>query len=681
MALAMQRAGPRTEAWRLLLIFALVTVLYAPSLRHGFVYDDTVLVRDNPLVHSLSSLPKAFDTSYYPDLPYYRPVGTCSYVTDYALWGGRPFGFHLTNLLLHAVCTALFYLLCLRLLPAPSRFPAFAAALLFTVHPAVSSVVYAVTAREVIWSSVFLLAAALLLLRRTRAGRALSILSFALALLSKESAVLMPLALVAIDRFAPAGEREGRARTPGGGGAQRHLPYFVLSGAYLLLRVLVLHMSFHVQGKAPSLSAFLASWLYLAQSFLFPSGTLLYEPSFHTWFSPARAAGVALVLILVAAVLLRAPQGARRSAALWGTWIVAAYLPTANVVGQETRWDERYLYVAILGCAGLAFALLSGALRKRAVRAAVLAICLAAAFVTVERGAAWKTNERFCRQWLAHEPDRDSPNLILAGILRLRGDDEAALPYYQRALRTDPGDGQGLLQYGLALAKLGRYADAAEEFAKLTEVSPGSPDAFFNLGLALEETGRVQEAEGCYRRALQVGAEADSTAARALNQLGLLAYRRGEFAQGIERLQRALERAPGSTQTLNNLAIGFIRTERYADAVAALRRGLAADPHDVPAARNLARLLASCPDRALRDGREAERLATTVLLPAEPDDPRSYEILAAARAESGEWDGAVEAMKRAVALAGSTGMEDLVAGYQRTLSLYETGAAKPEGGS
>ena len=127
---------------RVLAIVGLTLVaisVYAPALAGGFVWDDQALIVENTSIHSWTHVGDILSRDFFHlhDDPqpygYYRPVITLSYLLEYHLWGLRPFGYHATNVLLHAVSTVLVALILRRL-----RFGdglCFTVALLFAVHP------------------------------------------------------------------------------------------------------------------------------------------------------------------------------------------------------------------------------------------------------------------------------------------------------------------------------------------------------------------------------------------------------------------------------------------------------------------------------------------------------------------------------------------------------------------
>ena len=103
----------KRHVFPILLIVAGSIALYANTLQNGFVYDDEETIVNNTLIWSLDNLPLLFNkTAYFgrSGEMSYRPVVTFTYFVDYALYGLKPWGYHLTNVLLHAVNGVLLYI-------------------------------------------------------------------------------------------------------------------------------------------------------------------------------------------------------------------------------------------------------------------------------------------------------------------------------------------------------------------------------------------------------------------------------------------------------------------------------------------------------------------------------------------------------------------------------------------
>src|SRR5204862_2624663 len=97
-----------------LLIIVATLLVYAPAQRNGFVWDDTALVQRDPLIRSWRLIPEGFRHFLFTDATasnFYRPIQRLSFVADYHFYGfGRPGGWHLTSILIHAgAAVALFF--------------------------------------------------------------------------------------------------------------------------------------------------------------------------------------------------------------------------------------------------------------------------------------------------------------------------------------------------------------------------------------------------------------------------------------------------------------------------------------------------------------------------------------------------------------------------------------------
>lgn len=103
---------------RALLLLVISVAVRVPSLPGEFVWDDQFLAHDSPFIKSPLLALEVFRQYLYPDSfsAHYRPVQNLSYMVDYFFWNTNTFGFHLTNLLLHAFSTVALYFLLRRLL-------------------------------------------------------------------------------------------------------------------------------------------------------------------------------------------------------------------------------------------------------------------------------------------------------------------------------------------------------------------------------------------------------------------------------------------------------------------------------------------------------------------------------------------------------------------------------------
>ena len=172
---------------------------------NDFTFDDLPILVENTRIQDFGTLPEAFVTPYWPgeygqDLGLWRPATTALLAMQWAVWGENPAMFHVVNLVLHGVVTALVVLVLAELTPIAL---AFIAGLLFAVHPIHVEAVANVVGFAEIFSSVLYLLACLLFLRSgiritLRRGAAITVL-FLVAFLAKESAVTLPGVLFLLD--------------------------------------------------------------------------------------------------------------------------------------------------------------------------------------------------------------------------------------------------------------------------------------------------------------------------------------------------------------------------------------------------------------------------------------------------------------------------------------------------
>src|SRR6266568_946218 len=224
----------RNHAAPALLMLAATFLVYGRSLGNGFMtgWDDGLYVVNNTVAHGITPehLGLAFSRIFVGN---YAPVQIISYMVDYQLWGLRPVGFLLTNLLLQFCNGLLLYALLARI--TGGRAAAVAGALIFLIHPVqVESVVW-ISQRKNLLAMFFFLASFLLYLRSRSTARparcyAASLAAFCLALLAKSVAVIFPVMLLLYEIcYEPKGERKGVL--------YRILPFFAVAGGVAFLAI------------------------------------------------------------------------------------------------------------------------------------------------------------------------------------------------------------------------------------------------------------------------------------------------------------------------------------------------------------------------------------------------------------------------------------------------------------
>jgi len=201
--------------WKNLAIVGLLALAaYWPSLKTGFIWDDHFLIEGNPSIKTWEwrTVLQDFSTGIFRDpasLDFYRPLLSFVNRINYSVSGNNPLGYHVLNLFLHATNAMLVASLVEAL--GFSSSIAFLVAALFAVHPVIVQNLIMVVGRDELMSFGFLLGAMLFLVRPVRPAMVGGLLLYLMALLSKESAivlvVLLPLLFWARRQWTGAGTR------------------------------------------------------------------------------------------------------------------------------------------------------------------------------------------------------------------------------------------------------------------------------------------------------------------------------------------------------------------------------------------------------------------------------------------------------------------------------------------
>lgn len=435
-----------------LLVVLAAALAYARVLGGGFQYDDFHVIVDDPGVHSLSA--------WAAGLGGLRPLLKLSYALNW-LAGPAPAGFLAVNLALHLGNAWMVHRLLLGvgawtgLEDRRAAFAAFAGALLFALHPVQSEAVAYISGRSSSLSAALVLGSVLAYLRGRAADRLAwtNLLSpglFVLAVLAKETALALPLALTLLEACG----RTGRRRPFAGPGV-----HWSLAGAAVL--ALVLHPGYHrflagslgLRGWAEQLRGSVEGCAYLFGKLLRPVGLNLDPPLVIPPAWDSRLAGWGLLL---AGLALAGPWALRRRpwlvfGLLWGLlWL----LPTQGPVPRLDLANERHLYLSLAGF-GFAMGLGLAGLPARAGGALLGAAALALAVPTFRRVLDYRDEVTMWRSSLAVAPANPRAWNNLGVALHGRGDGEGATRAFSEALRLRP-----------------RYRQAEEN---LRAVRPGRP--------------------------------------------------------------------------------------------------------------------------------------------------------------------------------------------------------------
>jgi tetratricopeptide (TPR) repeat protein len=548
-------AAPRRwwedRRWLAAAVAALTALAYVNAAPAALVFDDSTVVEDNPHLAGVAHVPRLFAETAREGVGgqrrLYRPVAMSTLALDHTLYGGRARGYHLTSIGLHVATTVLLFVL-LGALGAGAPGAALAAAV-FGVHPIHTEAVDVAFNRSEILACLGVVSALLWTWRwRPRDPRiawAGAGAIFLLALLSRESAVSLPVIVVlALWLLRPEPRMDGR------GWALALAAFAVSFAVYLAMRQAAVGepaggilRSIGSEGMGGAEAPLHRLTLVAA--------TVRDYWRMVVWPWPLRASyedyalrGAASALALHAALLAVAAAARRRAPAvtLGIAFFYVAILPSTRLLADPALLAERFAY---LPSAGLAIPLAFGltALARRvgtgavAGGTAVLVITLGA--VTLHRNAEWRSREALWEAEYRRGPDDWRVLLNLSQVRLAQQRFAEAVALCDRGIALGRAESAFHANRGLALAALGQEEEAVRSLR--AAASAGDAAAYANLGRLYASTGRLPLAEEAFGAAI---ARETDAAARHVLEGERFFYCRGDAARAWEAFQAALALSP-----------------------------------------------------------------------------------------------------------------------------------------
>lgn len=439
------------SSWRCwgsyLLLMGIAFLVYANTFGNGWTYDDFPVIVENSDVRSWS----AFLKDSYPG----RPLRELTYLLDHALFGLKPFGWHIQQVFWHALNACLIFALGRRLHLA--RWAALFAALLFLLHPLQVEVVANLSHRKDSLALAGSLGAILCYLsflpdkRRRVAWLLASIVCFLLALSAKQTAAMLPLVCLLYEILLLPGQQRFLARfllLPVGlalvGLVSAVWWWLSVDGWLKLSRSMQDVMSFKANYFEPvSLLVYyltiLKSWLFMGLKLIWPFD-LAPEYTFPVargFFDPWVLGGLGFLTLLVAA-LYRTVR--RRPVACWlALSAICFFLPTSNLWPLTYLAADRYLYAPIAFLALLVGCLLTPVRQpNKWLLVPVLLVLTLFAGRTWQQNQVWFSPQTLWEQAIQVSPESSFALNNMGNLSLLDGDVAAATNYYQRSVEVNP---------------------------------------------------------------------------------------------------------------------------------------------------------------------------------------------------------------------------------------------------
>jgi protein O-mannosyl-transferase len=614
-----RRTGPRNP-WLVFSSTALVALLvYLPTLKYGFVWDDNELIPGNPFLARTNPI-ELFAKGFWnnpevelsqDDATYYRPLANLSLYVDRKVWGLRPTGYHLTNVIVNS---AVAFLMCLLLWELfDSVWLAALGGLLVGIHPAMNCVVTFISNRTYLLALFFLLVSAYALARGQRGRSRIWPVLFGGSLLLSSLALEATLVFAAL---AAAWVLANRARY------RRLFAWFTAITAplliYFLLRFGVAHVPFassFMRWTVTKPLRVINAFGQQLQLLLFPFNQKVIYDAVRplVGFSAYTVLGLLFLGLPLYAVTrlgrkeLRTKDGGRktedrrtrsllpaRERARLGwlgyAWMVLFLLPFAHLVVLGPA--GRALYPAAPGVLILLAALFLAPNHKRVL-----------SFAQVDRlrhphpSLPLKGEGIEGRGSGVVLPMRSSKTtrvvygaillytaLFAVQTLRRNPIWHDGISLSEAMVREAPGVVGGHMNYGLALADAGRKQEAIKQFHMAARMDPDFVLPHLSLAFALIDEGALPGAIRELREVVRLQPESP----RARNDLAMTLLRSGQFDSAVAEYKVALRLDPNSEQTLNNLGYAYLESGDVGQAISFLEAALRIKPDFAGARRNLA---------------------------------------------------------------------------------------------
>ena len=569
-------------------VIAALLWTYQPALSFSFLnWDDHLVILQNPQLQFPAVWQWAFTTTY---MEHYQPLSWLVWAGIKSVFGSDARAFHAANIAAHLVCVWLVWAvaraLFARILPHVSDrargLTALATAILFGIHPLRVEVVAWISALPYSLALALLLLSVLAYVRASAqhsfGWRGAALALYAASLLARPVALGYPIVLFLLD-VAIVGRR-ARASVAG------LWPFALLALAAAV-----------VESAARAAGRYEASWLFRLQSALAAPFVYLWRTVAPVTLTPLDAlpldpvidigvllaAAIALAGISLAAWTWRARWPA--AAAAWAAYL-ALLAPAAGLLPSGLQLTaDRYAYLpgvvmamAIAGAVTHWSARLTPA-RLQLVVVAVAGVAIASALATRAALAPWSDSVTLWTRVVSLDPRHDVGLYNLATALDAEGRPGEAAERYRELLAVQPAhslaranldrlDAAQFEREANELAAKGDLAGAAERYQRAIALDPQRTHAHASRGMALATLGRSAEAIAELREAVRQGADD----AAVFNALGVLLLQSGETREARDVLQKGLASRPEDLNLAHNLArLLATSADDQADAASALK--------------------------------------------------------------------------------------------------------------
>ncbi|MEW6096367.1 MAG: tetratricopeptide repeat protein [bacterium] len=562
-------------------IILLGFVAFGATLKSGFIWDDHQMIEENPYITqwTIKNLHHNFSSDLFNQgLEYYRPIVTVFHMFDFSIWGMNPFGYHLTNLLLHIANAILIYFFVIRLFF--NKEVAFLSSIFFVVHPIIVEQLLIIGGRSELLVNFFMLISILLFIQQRFIFRLLSLLAFVLSMLSKESGIITPLVLLLVLWFKNSKPKE----------FMWLIPFVIFIIPFLVLRSCIIdnpYMKIELVKLPQFLFLQLPEILFIyLRLLLFPFG-LHSHRQLPTYGQEVWIFSILLLLLGVLLLIKRSKTGI-----FCFLWFIFMILPKSPVLMNGGFMIEHWLYSSSLSIF-LPLAFLYQRCREvnsilyQKVTQITLLVILITYIAIANFNIAIRGND-FLMYQRAMKYSSSTPVIYNMGWFYYNsGDFEKALEYFQKALIVHPETPDYRNAVALALWRhTNNTLKPIEIFKSIKETHPNYISSYLNLGLIYLTNGRYKEAKEETASAIRL----DPNSQSAWYQLAEICHKTNDMEKAKEYYHQTLNINPYYHLARNNLAAIYAEKGEYQKAKEHWEFILRYSPNNEFAKKNIARL-------------------------------------------------------------------------------------------
>lgn len=554
--------APSKRALHILAVCMIAVSVYFNTLMNGFVHDDLFQVLKNPWISDYKNIPMIFKTGVWGFFTtpsnYYRPVMHLLYMLDYYLFGLAPWGFHLTNIILHMANCVLVFLVTEKLLnyfretnPTTLKIVPVFTAVIFAIHPIhTESVTWVAGIPDLSYTLFYLFSLYLFLISNNKDGSTnyrlifISAALFFIALLSKEPAATLPLILLNCDYL------HGKLKF-GISIFKKYLPYLSATCIYLYLRFWALggftyhKPTYNLTDYQSFINTFPLFFDYLKKLVLPYNLNAFY--TFHPVLYLSGFKPIMSVLVAVAFLLTLIVSLVKRSIVSVGLLFIAIpLLPSLYIAAlAKNVFAERYLYLSVFGF-GLLFSLSVSQIiksRPNLLKPIALSLAMLAVFYsagTFSRNKVWKDNLTLFEDTVVKSPDSADVHNNLGVLYLEAGEQGAAEDHFIRTIELEPLNMEAHGNLGIIYMRKGELAKATNKFLFILEQDPNNLLSHYNLGIIYAKMFKVDEAVNEFTKVISIS----PLYADAHSNLGIIYAKTGQPDKAVNELQTAIKLNP-----------------------------------------------------------------------------------------------------------------------------------------